>query len=290
MESGNMIFKTKSLSKQMLHIVQDKGTERPFSGDCDVFHNSGTYLCRQCGVALYRAQCKFHSACGWPSFDSEITGAVERRPDIDGIRTEILCARCHAHLGHVFHGEGYTANNIRHCVNSLSLDFVEDPHILDTEEAIFAAGCFWGVEYYFQKLSGVVKTEVGYCGGHVEEPNYTQVCHGSTGHLEAIRVVFDPTVINYEKLVKYFFEIHDFTQTNGQGPDLGEQYFSAIFYYDESQKKIAQEIIQLLQAKHYPVATRIRPVSTFWIAEADHQDYYTKTGKQPYCHRYIQCF
>ena len=242
-----MILKTASLPKIILDVVNEKGTERPYSGEYDDFGDSGTYLCRQCGLALFRSSTKFHSGCGWPSFDEELPNAVLRETDADGRRAEILCSRCRAHLGHVFLGEGFTGKNTRHCVNSLSLDFVSDLTVTDTEEAIFAAGCFWGVEYYFKKLKGVLKTEVGYTGGNTNNPTYEDVCRKATGHFEAIRVVYDPTKISYEELTKFFFEIHDPTQTNGQGPDHGEQYLSVIFYYDETQKNIATKLIHELE-------------------------------------------
>jgi len=285
-----MILKTASLTDIVLSVVKNKGTEPPFTGEYDNFGDSGTYLCRQCGLALFRSHTKFHSGCGWPSFDEEIPGSVAREVDADGMRTEILCARCHAHLGHVFTGEHFTVKNTRHCVNSLSLDFVADLGVQDTEEAIFAAGCFWGVEYYFKKLPGVLKVEVGYTGGHKKNPTYQEVCNGNTGHYEAIRVVYNPEQISYEALTKYFFEIHDPTQTNGQGPDHGEQYLSVIFTYTDEQKKIALELIKQLEESGYHVATKLLPVSTFWRGEDYHQDYYAKTGKQPYCHRYEKKF
>jgi peptide methionine sulfoxide reductase msrA/msrB len=285
-----MTFKIASLPPAVLHIINDKGTEQPFSGEYDDWDGAGTYLCRQCGLALFRSPSKFHSGCGWPSFDAEIPGNVNRETDADGRRTEILCARCSAHLGHVFHGENFTGKNTRHCVNSLSLDFVADSNIKDTAEAIFAAGCFWGVEHYFKKLSGVIKTEVGYCGGYSRQPSYEDVCTGNTGLFEAIRVIYDPEKINYEALAKYFFEIYDPTQTNGQGPDHGEQYLSVIFYYDAAQQNTAQALIKELENKNLRIATRVLPVSTFWRAEHYHQDYYAKTGKQPYCHHYVKRF
>lgn len=283
------MYKLASLPALIQAVVLEKGTERPFSGEYDQFDKEGTYLCRLCGLPLFRSHTKFHSGCGWPSFDEEIKGAVQHEPDRDGRRTEILCSRCQAHLGHVFVGEGFTANNIRHCVNSLSLDFVSSLVVTDTAEMIFAAGCFWGVEYYFKQLPGVLKTEVGYIGGHQQQPTYEAVCAGNTGHYEAIRVLYDRQ-LNAESLIKYFFEIHDFSQETGQGPDIGQQYKSAIFYYDEQQKQVAQKIIQVLSEKGMKVATILLPMSTFWRAEAYHQDYYAKTGKTPYCHRYIKKF
>ena len=285
-----MLIKTASLPPNILSIIEDKGTEHAFTGEYDDFNESGTYLCRRCGLALFRSQNKFHSACGWPSFDAELPNAVARVQDADGRRIEITCARCHTHLGHVFTGEGFTDKNIRHCVNSLSLDFVPDLTVNDTEEAILAAGCFWGVEYYMKQLNGVLKTEVGYTGGTKANPTYQEICAGNTGHYEAIRVVYDPARISYEKIIKYFFEIHDPTQTNGQGPDLGEQYLSAVFYYDDEQQQVVKNLISELQKKNYRVATRLLPVNIFWRGETYHQDYYQKTGKQPYCHHYVKRF
>ena len=285
-----MIIKTSSLPDIILSVVHDKGTEKPFSGEYDDFDEQGTYLCRQCGLALFRSSRKFHSGCGWPSFDEEIAGAVKRVSDEDGYRIEIICSRCDAHLGHVFMGESFTTKNTRHCVNSLSLDYVADLAVKDTEEAIFAAGCFWGVEHYFKLLPGVLKTEVGYCGGNKRNPTYEEVCGGGTGHYEALRVLFDPAIVDYEKVVKYFFEIHDPTQSNGQGPDHGEQYLSVIFYYNDEQKRIAQTLMQKLEQSGYHLATKLLAVRVFWRAEKYHQDYYEKTGKQPYCHRYTKRF
>jgi peptide methionine sulfoxide reductase msrA/msrB len=285
-----MTIKTGSLTDIVLDVVKDKGTEKPFTGEYDDFGESGTYLCRQCGLALFRSSTKFHSGCGWPSFDEEIPAAVARESDADGRRTEILCSRCHAHLGHVFADEGFTKKNTRHCVNSLSLDFVDDLTVKDTEEAIYAAGCFWGVEQLFKQLPGVLKTEVGYTGGQKKNPTYQEICAGNTGHYEAIRVIYDPTKINYEQLTKYFFEIHNPTQGNGQGPDIGQQYLSVIFYYDDLQKETALGLINELNHLGYPVATKVLPVSPFWPAEMYHQDYYEKNGKTAYCHRYEKKF
>lgn len=282
--------KAKSLTPAQLGIIQNKETEYPFSGEYCDSEIPGTYLCRQCGFALFRADDKFHSSCGWPSFDAAIKDHVKEIPDGDGKRIEILCRRCEAHLGHVFTGEGLTAQNTRHCVNSLSLDFVSDLNVLDTAEAIFAAGCFWGVEYYFKRLPGVLKTEVGYSDGHVLNPSYEDVCGGNSGHYEAIRVVYDPAKLSYKDLAKYFFEIHDPTQNNGQGPDIGHQYQSVIFYYDEKQKHTAEHVMQILSEKGYALATHLKPVTIFWPAEGYHQDYYAKHGKEPYCHFYTKRF
>lgn len=285
-----MLTKIASLPPPIIHVIQAKGTEQPFTGEYDNFGDVGTYLCRCCGHALFRSNTKFHSGCGWPSFDDNIPGAILREPDADGRRVEILCAACRAHLGHVFEGEGFTIQNIRHCVNSLSLDFVANTEVIETQEIILAAGCFWGVEYYLKRLPGVLKTEVGYTGGTRSYPTYEQVCSQATGHYEAIRVIYDPKKLTDIDLIKYFFEIHDFTQTNGQGPDIGPQYLSAIFYYDDEQKEIAKRVMDRLTDMGYVVATKLLPVSVFWQAEAYHLDYYAKTGKHPYCHQFKKIF
>jgi len=285
-----MILKTGSLSSTLLKIIRDKSTEHPFTGEYENYEEEGTYLCRQCGTALFRSKTKFNSSCGWPSFDEEIEGMVKRVPDKDGHRIEILCANCDAHLGHVFQGENFTSKNTRHCVNSASLDFVADFNVKQTEEIIVAAGCFWGVEYYFKKLIGVLKTEVGYIGGHKQNPTYKEVCADETGHVEAIRVIFDPQKISAEKLMQYFFEIHDPTQINGQGPDIGQQYLSVIFYYNNQQKELAEKLKKELIKKDLKIATKILPVDTFWAAEKYHQQYYAKNGKEPYCHSYTKRF
>lgn len=296
------MLKTPSLIPNAHTIICDKSTERPFTGSYDQHDQKGSYLCRQCGLALFRSQHKFHSGCGWPSFDEEIEGAVKRLADADGMRTEILCNRCDAHLGHVFKNEGLTPKNTRHCVNSLSLDFVPNSMVLDSEEAILAGGCFWGVEYYIKRVPGVLGAEVGYIGGDADYPTYNQVCGGGTGHLEATRVLYDPEKITYKDLIQAFFRIHDPTQIGGQGPDIGSQYCSAIFYYDEAQLAAAKDVIakfeesgqsvfanfakdKILATTRFKVSTRLLPVSTFWPAEEYHQDYYEKTGKAPYCHR-----
>lgn len=161
---------------------------------------------------------------------------------------------------------------------------------LSTQEAIVAGGCFWGVQALLDQLPGVVKTEVGYTGGHKSHPTYQEVCKTDTGHFEATRIIYDPAILDYETLIKYFFEIHDPTQVDGQGPDIGSSYRSAIFYYDEQQKSIAEKVIQELRSKKYNVVTELLPVSIFWKAELYHQDYYAKTGKEPYCHVRVKRF
>lgn len=156
--------------------------------------------------------------------------------------------------------------------------------------AYFAGGCFWGVEYYLEQMDGVLDVESGYMGGHVDEPTYEQVVSHTTGHLEAVRVRYVPSKVSYRELAKRFFEIHDPTQQDGQGPDIGNQYLSAVFYVDDVQKADTEELIGLLKNRGYDVATTLREADTFWKAEGYHQDYYAKTGKKPYCHARVRRF
>ena len=277
----------KKLTPQEERVIIHKGTEQPFSGKYDNFYESGTYSCKQCGSALYNSDDKFKSGCGWPSFDDEIAGAVKHTADADGRRTEILCAKCDAHLGHVFVGEQLTQKNTRHCVNSISLVFQKK---VNTMKAYFAGGCFWGVEHLFQKQNGVESVVSGYMGGTVNNPTYEQVCSGQSGHLEVVEVNYNPELISFEKLSKLHFEIHDPTQANGQGPDIGEQYLSAIFYKDENEKLVAEKLIEILREKGLDVATELIVVDKFWLAEDCHQDYYQRKGTEPYCHVYTKRF
>ncbi len=288
---GQEKSKYKALTAEEERVIVHKGTERPFTGIYNDFNEEGQFTCKRCGEPLYNSSDKFDGHCGWPSFDDEIPGAVKRILDADGRRTEIVCANCGAHLGHVFEGENFTEKNIRHCVNSISLSF--EAVKLPTENydtAYFASGCFWGTQYHFQKQDGVISTEVGYMGGHRNNPSYEQVCTGQTGHAETTKVVFDPSKTSYEKLTQLFFETHDQSQVNRQGPDIGTQYRSVIFYTSESEKKTAQKLIEQLQNKGYEVATELTLASTFWKAENYHQNYYQNKGGSPYCHIYQKKF
>lgn len=159
-----------------------------------------------------------------------------------------------------------------------------------TQQAVFAGGCFWGVEHLMQSAPGVLDVQSGYTGGSVTQPSYEQVRAGQTGHFEAVRVTYDPAQIDYETLAKLFFEIHDPTQADGQGPDIGSQYRSAVFYADANQKQIAEKLIAYLKEKGYKVVTQVLPLKIFWPAEEYHQDYYARKGTQPYCHMRVKRF
>lgn len=282
-------MKYNDLTPDEEQVIVHKGTEYPYTGEFVNNKKDGTYICKRCDAPLYKSSDKFDSHCGWPSFDDEIEGAIKRLPDADGNRTEIVCANCGGHLGHVFLGEGFTAKDTRHCVNSISMKFVPEQNN-NIKKAYFASGCFWGTEYYFMKASGVKHTAVGFMGGHVHHPTYAQVCEKTTGHLETTEVEYDATKTSYEALVRLFFETHDFTQTNGQGPDIGPQYLSCLFYATDEEKQIAEKYIQILTDKGYKVATMLKPISTFWQAEDYHQQYYQHKGTKPYCHFYTKIF
>ena len=279
------------LSKFEQYVLIDKGTERAYSGKYVHTKEDGIYRCKVCNAALYKSDDKFDSNCGWPSFDDAIPGAIKEIPDKDGVRTEIVCANCGAHMGHVFRGEGYTKKNTRHCVNSVSITLDKQKYNSKTEaKAYFAGGCFWGVEYYLEQIPGVIEVTSGFMGGKVENPAYYDVVKGKTGHLETVEVVYDPRKVTFETLAKTFFEIHDPTQTDGQGPDIGSQYLSAVFVNSEQERQTVKRLIAQLKDKRYKVATRIEKAAPFYKAEGYHQDYYERKGGTPYCHRRVKRF
>ena len=147
------------------------------------------------------------------------------------------------------------------------------------EKALFGAGCFWGVEETFRKIPGVVKTEVGYTGGHTLNPTYQSICEGDTNHVEVVLVEYDNKIISYDKLLNYFWKCHDPTTLNRQGPDIGTQYRSAIFYFDDNQKKIATESkINFAKENNLIIVTEISQLSDYYKAEEYHQKYIQKTG------------
>ena len=273
------------------HVLIDKGTERAFSGKYVHTKEEGIYTCKVCDTPLYISKDKFDSHCGWPSFDDAIPGAIKEVPDADGRRTEIVCANCGAHMGHVFRGEGLTSKNVRHCVNSVSLNFQQKKAQASTvKKAYFAGGCFWGVEYYLEKIDGVKEVTSGFMGGHLKNPGYYDVIRKDTGHLETVEVVYDPSKVSYETLAKTFFEIHDPTQEDGQGPDIGSQYLSAIFVSNKEESEMIERLIKILERKGFKIATKVLPKAPFYSAEAYHQDYYERKGSKPYCHRKVKRF
>ena len=290
MQSGYSSYSYNKLTPEEEAVIVHKGTEKPFSGKYYIHKEKGIYTCKRCNSKLFTSEDKFDSNCGWPSFDDSIHDAVKRVPDKDGVRTEIICKHCGAHLGHVFTGEGFTEKNTRHCVNSISLNFIPSEKPPQQEKAYFAGGCFWGVEYFFQNAKGVLSTRVGYMGGHKPNPTYPEVCSGTTGHAETVEVTYDCSKTTFEELTKLFFEIHDPTQLNQQDPDIGEQYRSVVFYSNDKERKTAEKLMEILEQKGLKVVTKLVKADVFWPAEEYHQKYYQKKRAKPYCHFYRKIF
>jgi peptide methionine sulfoxide reductase msrA/msrB len=279
-----------NLTHEEKNVLIHKATQKPFVGKYYNFFQKGTYHCKNCDAPLYKSEDKFHTTCGWPSFDNEIKGAIKRVKDSDGYRTEILCANCGAHLGHLFLGEKLTPKNTRHCVNSISMVFKPDSNTSKQAKAYFGGGCFWGVEYYLEKLEGVSDVVSGFMGGKRQNPSYKEVSYDNQGEIEVVEVSYNPDVIPFGEIAKVFFEIHDPTQKEQQGPDVGYQYTSVIFYNSDREQEIAQKLIDILKNRGYKVVTKLLPKREFTKAEAYHQDYYKKHKKEPYCHAYVKRF
>jgi peptide methionine sulfoxide reductase msrA/msrB len=295
------------LTPEQYRVMRRGDTERPFSGEYNDFWQDGTYVCAGCGTPLFRSESKYDHGTGWPSFSVPVSEKNLVFKDDYALlmkRVEVRCAVCGAHLGHVF-DDGPAPTFLHYCVNSASLRFIptgaaenapgKTPDARprtkargtsvapseSVEKATFAAGCFWGVEHKLGKIPGVLSTVVGYTGGRTADPTYEEVCTGKTGHAEAVEVAFDPSKVAYGELVRRFFEIHDPTQVNRQGPDTGTQYRSAIFYHGEKQRDTAAGIMaDLKESGRYkePLATELTAASPFYRAEEYHQKYFEKHG------------
>ena len=266
------------LTPEEKYILKDKGTEAPFTGEYNEHFEAGLFICRACKNPLYESNTKFNSGCGWPSFDDEIEGAINQYEDLSGgrTRTEICCAKCDGHLGHVFHGEQITAKNTRHCVNSLSIRFKPYSQL---QKATFGAGCFWSVEKSFRKIEGIYLVQVGYMGGIIETSTYEAVCEGNTNHAEVVNIYFNTEVISYNELLEIFWNNHNPTTLNRQGVDIGRQYRSVIFYHFAEQKVIAEQSISSQQSKWKDkIMTQIIPAKKFYRAEEYHQNYLNKNN------------
>lgn len=280
------------LDPETYRITQKAGTEPAYCGNLLDNKKEGVYCCVVCGLPLFSSEHKFTSGTGWPSFYTtyDREHVVGKRDGSLGMeRVEICCARCDAHLGHVF-DDGPKPTELRFCLNSASLKFYEEGEDrpaasmpVETETAYFAGGCFWGVEHYFQKGEGVISAVSGYMQGRTENPTYKEICYEDTGHAETVKVVFDPKVISFERLVEAFFVMHDPTQLNRQGPDVGSQYRSGIWFTSEAQKKAAEAFIRKAAERYdRPIVTQVEEADTFYDAEDYHQDYIEKTGRA--CH------
>jgi peptide methionine sulfoxide reductase msrA/msrB len=277
MEKSDEEWKHK-LSPEQYNILRKKGTEAPF---CGLYWNNkkpGKYVCAACGSPLFESKAKFESHTGWPSFFSPISKKSVRflkDRELGMTRTEVQCAKCGGHLGHVFN-DGPPPTGQRYCINSGAMRFEEK--LPPLAKATFAAGCFWGVEMEFSKVPGVKKTMVGYTGGAKKNPTYEEVCTDKTGHAEAVQVEYDPKEVGFDKLLEIFWKSHNPTTPNRQGPDFGTQYRSAIFYHDRKQMLAARKSMEMQQKKlgARKIVTEIAKATKFYPAEEYHQKYLEK--------------
>lgn len=297
-EEAGKVYKTdeewkKILTPQQYAVTRLKRTEAPFSKECPIppKGEGGIYQCVCCATDLFKYGSKFESGTGWPSFwepVSELNIRLEPDDSSGMHRVEVLCARCDAHLGHVF-DDGPPPSGKRYCINAIALKLALTQTSAKIEKATFAAGCFWGIEADYRQLigKGVISTMVGYTGGNFKNPTYEDVCSNKTGHAEAVEIVYDPAKISYTELLDVFWSIHDPTTPNRQGLDIGSQYRSAIFFHTAKQEKLAAASKEKLEkSKRFKnkVVSEIVKAGEFYPAEGYHQEYYKKHGIKPTCH------
>ena len=286
------------LTDEQFRITRSSGTERPFCGTLLDNKRKGVYQCVCCSLPLFSSDSKFKSGTGWPSFFQPIAkeNVAERVDRSHGmVRTEINCARCDAHLGHVF-PDGPKPTGLRYCLNSEAMGFTDSDKLVNLADpaaklagkratAVFAGGCFWCVEAVFEELDGVHEAVSGYAGGTPETANYKDVCSGTTKHAEAVQIVYDPSKISYQELLRVHFATHDPTTLNRQGADVGPQYRSAIFFADDAERKAAAEYLERVKksgAFKDDVVTTLEPLVKFYPAEKVHQNFVCNNPNQGY--------
>lgn len=271
------------LDPDVFRITRKHGTERPHSGALCQSFEPGVYACACCKVPLFDSREKFESGSGWPSFTQPISKwSINHIRDTSHSmdRIEAQCSTCDAHLGHVF-PDGPMPSGLRYCINSLSMEKMKSTVL---EVATFGGGCFWCTEAIFNALEGVESVESGYSGGKSHNPSYQEVCSGTSGHAEVIQVMFDPSKISFEDLLRVHLHTHNPTTLNRQGADKGTQYRSVVFYHNDAQKEASAHVIAEEQADfEQPIVTEVSPMTTFYKAEAYHQGYYNRNQYAPYC-------
>ena len=298
------------LTPEQFRVTQQNGTERPFTGKYDKHFEHGLYVDIVSGEPLFSSLDKFDSGCGWPAFSQPAGNGVldEHMDRAHGmVRVEVRSAVADSHLGHVFEDGPQDRGGLRYCINSAALRFVPlqemealgyGSHLArfreagvalpETETAILAGGCFWGMQDILREVEGVIMTRVGYCGGNLPNATYEAVKRGGTGHAEAVMVVFDPARLSLQTLLEdWFFRMHDPTTRNRQGNDIGDSYRSTIFYRNDAQKAVAQASIKIAGESGRwtrPIVTTVEPVKNWSDAEAYHQDYLMKNPGGYTCH------
>ncbi|MGH7804900.1 MAG: bifunctional methionine sulfoxide reductase B/A protein [Candidatus Binatia bacterium] len=313
----------KKLNPLQYEVTQHEGTEPPFRNTYWDNHEHGIYVDVVSGEPLFSSLEKYDSGTGWPSFWQPLEKEnVETKEDnaLFMKRVEVRSKHGDSHLGHVFE-DGPQPTGLRYCMNSASMRFVPIAKLdeegygkylpifekagikvapksgngaqADTaaaaryQTATFGGGCFWGVEELIRKQPGVVATEAGYTGGHLENPRYEDTHDSASGHAESVQVTFDPEKTSYEEILRFFFRIHDPTTLNRQGNDTGTQYRSVIFFHDDQQKQVAEKVRAEVDKSgkwKKPVVTEIAQASKWWPAEDYHQDYLQKHPNGYTCH------